>query len=84
VSEELDTYIKLGGAPEGFASYLRDRMAPDREIQTLAKAEVANRIASTRSIYRTTYCEKVMSEAERMAEKLTKDPEWVLLFKESV
>jgi len=84
VSEELDKYIKPGGSPEGFASYLRDRMAPDRQIETLAKAETANQIASTRSIYRTTYCEKVVSDAERMVEKFKKDLVWSTIEKENV
>jgi len=58
-------------------------MAPDRESQTsrLAKAEAANQIASTRSMYRTTFCEKVVSEAKRMAEEFRTDPEWESLFK---
>ena len=80
VSEELDKYTLGGGAPEGFASYLRDRMAPDREsrISRLAKAEAANQM------YRTTYCKKVVSEAKQMVEWLTNDPEWLSFFTEPV
>jgi len=62
-------------------------MAPNRAIQTSegrAKESTADRIASTRSLYRIAYCEKVVSEVEKMADQFQQDPKWAAIFDKEV